>query len=114
MTTSSNWLFNFILAFVTPYMVDSGPGNANLGVKVFFIWTAFCVLAVVFVWALIYETKGLALEEVDVLYTKVSKAWQSPRFRKTAGRGHLELDTVAEDKDSAHHVEIRAGGIEKV
>ncbi|KAK5203058.1 Plasma membrane low glucose sensor [Exophiala xenobiotica] len=67
MTTSSNWLFNFILAFVTPYMADTGPGNAGLGVKVFFVWTAFCLMAVVFVWALIYETKGLSLEQVDEL-----------------------------------------------
>jgi hypothetical protein len=33
----SDHLFNFILAFVTPYMADPGPGNADLGVKVFFV-----------------------------------------------------------------------------
>jgi hypothetical protein len=30
---------------------------------------------------MIYETKGLALEQVDELYGVVSKAWQSKSFR---------------------------------
>jgi MFS transporter, SP family, sugar:H+ symporter len=38
MTTASNWLLNWAIAYATPYMVDSGPGNANLQSKVFFIW----------------------------------------------------------------------------
>jgi SP family sugar:H+ symporter-like MFS transporter len=59
-------------------MVNSGPGNANLGAKVFFVWGGFCFICTFFVWAMIYETKGLSLEQVDELYGKVSKAWQSP------------------------------------
>ncbi len=101
MTTSSNWLFNFILAFVTPYMVDSGPGNAGLGVKVFFIWTAFCLLAVVFVWSMIYETKGLSLEHVDELYNNVSQARLSPVYLKQMG---IQAN---QDSESPLEVEIK-------
>jgi SP family sugar:H+ symporter-like MFS transporter len=36
LSTASNWLWNFILGYVTPYMVDSDEGN--LGAKVFFVW----------------------------------------------------------------------------
>ena len=61
-------------------MVDSGPGNANMGAKVFFVWGGCCFICIFFVWAMIYETKGLSLEQVDELYGKVSKAWQSPGF----------------------------------
>jgi SP family sugar:H+ symporter-like MFS transporter len=32
---------------------------------------------------MIYETKGLALEEVDELYGTVDKAWKSKAFRPT-------------------------------
>lgn len=64
-------------------MVNSGPGNANLGAKVFFIWGGCCFICIFFVWAMIYETKGLALEQVDELYAKVGKAWQSPGFIPT-------------------------------
>ncbi|KAK9320531.1 general substrate transporter [Lipomyces orientalis] len=78
--TMSNWLWNFGIGYATPYMVDSGPGNANLGPKVFFIWGTFCLFAVGFVYLFVYETKGLSLEEVDELYEKVSKARHSAAF----------------------------------
>lgn len=29
---------DFAIAYATPYMVDEGPGYANLGSKVFFVW----------------------------------------------------------------------------
>ncbi|KAG2730812.1 hypothetical protein G9P44_005961 [Scheffersomyces stipitis] len=37
-------------------------------------------LVVFFVWYLVYETKGLTLEQIDEMYEKVPKAWQSTRF----------------------------------
>ena len=61
------------------YLVDAD--HANLQSKVFFIWGGACLVAIFFVWALIYETKGLTLEQVDELYGMVDKAWQSKHFR---------------------------------
>ena len=83
MTTASNWLLNFAIAYSTPYMVDPGAGNANLGSKVFFVWGGFCVICCVFVHFCIYETKGLSLEQVDELFAKVPHAWQSKGFQPT-------------------------------
>ncbi|KAK8162688.1 general substrate transporter [Phyllosticta citrichinensis] len=80
MTTASNWLLNWAIAYSTPYMVDDGPGNANMGAKVFFVWGTCCFICIIFVWACIYETKGLSLEQVDELYEKVDRAWKSPGF----------------------------------
>jgi SP family sugar:H+ symporter-like MFS transporter len=37
MTTATNWLLNFALAYATPYMVNEGKGYANLQSKVFFV-----------------------------------------------------------------------------
>jgi SP family sugar:H+ symporter-like MFS transporter len=37
MTTASNWLLNFSIAYATPYMVNEGKGYANLQSKVFFV-----------------------------------------------------------------------------
>jgi MFS transporter, SP family, sugar:H+ symporter len=50
---------------------------------VFFIWGGCCFICIFFVYTMIYETKGLALEQVDELYAKVSHAWQSPGFQPT-------------------------------
>ncbi|KAL8711272.1 MAG: hypothetical protein Q9225_007141 [Loekoesia sp. 1 TL-2023] len=83
MTTASNWLLNWAIAYSTPYMVNGGKGNANLQGKVFFVWGGFCLICAFFVWGLIYETKGLSLEQVDELYGKCSKAWKSKGFRPT-------------------------------
>jgi len=58
MTTATNWLLNFAIAYATPYMVnDGGAGYANLGSRVFFVWGSFCFICIFFVWMLIYETK---------------------------------------------------------
>ena len=80
MTTASNWLFNWAIAYATPYLVNSGTGNANLQAKIFFVWGGCCLICIFFVWGMIYETKGLSLEEVDELYEKVGHAWKSDGF----------------------------------
>lgn len=69
---ASNWLWNFAIGYATPYLVDSGPHNANLGVKVFFIWGCTCFCGGAFVYFCVPETKGLSLEEVDRMYATTS------------------------------------------
>lgn len=94
MCIASNWLFNWTLAYSTPYLVDSGPGNANLGSSVFFIWGGFTFVAIFFVYFFIYETKGLSLEEVDELYHSVKAARHSPGWTPVANyRENLEHGT---------------------
>jgi SP family sugar:H+ symporter-like MFS transporter len=92
-TTASNWLLNWAIAYATPYMVD--PAHANLGSKVFFVWGSFCFVCIAFVWFMIYETKGLSLEEVDELYGIVDKAWLSAKFRPAIKFAEVEKDGEA-------------------
>lgn len=61
--TLYNRLWNFVIGFITPYMVDSDQGN--LRTKVFFIWGATCTACAIFAYLLVSETKGLSLEQVD-------------------------------------------------
>ncbi|KZO91619.1 general substrate transporter [Calocera viscosa TUFC12733] len=65
LSTASNWLWNCIIAVITPYLVGTQQGDANLGPKVFFLWGALCVTCFLFAFFLIPETKGLSLEQVD-------------------------------------------------
>ncbi|CAI7605608.1 unnamed protein product [Penicillium palitans] len=105
-TTATNWLLNWAIAYATPYMVNSGPGNANLQSKVFFIWGGFCFVCGVFVYTCIYETKGLSLEQVDELYAKVPRAWNSvgwvPAVNYTE---QLEFDAGEKKAEAATHLE---------
>jgi MFS family permease len=63
LSTASNWLWNTIIAVITPYMVGSDKGN--LKSSVFFIWGGLCTCAFVYSYFLVPETKGLSLEQVD-------------------------------------------------
>jgi SP family sugar:H+ symporter-like MFS transporter len=63
LSTASNWLWNCIIAVITPYMVATDKGN--LQAKVFFIWGTLCTACFIYAYFLIPETKGLSLEQVD-------------------------------------------------
>lgn len=119
MTTASNWLLNWAIAYATPYLVDTGPGDAGLESKVFFLWGSFCFICFFFVWGMIYETKGLSLEQVDELYYKVPHAWKSPGFVPTVsfqdvqdvggdaqrGASLADMENIAMRKKSVTHEE---------
>ncbi|KAF7586781.1 High-affinity glucose transporter rgt2 [Aspergillus hancockii] len=105
-TTATNWLLNWAIAYATPYMVNSGPGNANLQSKVFFIWGGFCLIAGIFVYTCIYETKGLTLEQVDELYAKIPVAWRSHEFVPSVH--YTDVRDVAEGHAKAKLSELEA------
>ncbi|EFX03061.1 major facilitator superfamily transporter monosaccharide [Grosmannia clavigera kw1407] len=82
-TTATNWLLNWAIAYSTPYLVNYGSGYANLQSKIFFIWFACCFLCISFVYFFIYETKGLSLEQIDQLYGEVKVARKSTSWKPT-------------------------------
>jgi MFS transporter, SP family, sugar:H+ symporter len=100
MTTATNWLLNWAIAYSTPYLVSSGPGNANLQVKVFFIWGSCCFVCIAFVYFFIYETKGLTLEQVDEMYEKINKAYKSKHFVPSTNFREIE-EALAENRKAS-------------
>jgi len=68
LSAASNWLWNFAISFATPYLVNVGPHDAGLKAKVFFIWGSTCFCCIIFSYFCIPETKGLSLEQIDILY----------------------------------------------
>ena len=65
---------------LAPFLVNVGPGDAGLQSKVFFIWGSTCACCIVFTYFCIPETKGLSLEQVDLLY-QYTNPWNSVEFR---------------------------------
>lgn len=63
LSTASNWLWNTIIAVITPFMVGADRGNMKS--SVFFVWGGLCTCAFVYTYFLVPETKGLTLEQVD-------------------------------------------------
>ncbi|THH28577.1 hypothetical protein EUX98_g5616 [Antrodiella citrinella] len=81
LSIASNWLWNFGIAYATPYLVNAGAGNADLGVKVFFLWGSTCLCCTIFAFLCVPETKGLSLEQIDLLYLN-SSILGSVEYRK--------------------------------
>ncbi|OQD79071.1 hypothetical protein PENANT_c063G02325 [Penicillium antarcticum] len=112
MTTAANWFFNWLLSFITPYLTGAlNPTQSN----VFWIWGSFCWIALVFVYTMIYETKGMALEQVNELYENVPKAWKSPGYHCAEPRT-LSVSEVHNKKwvnDDMKHSELALEDVEK-
>ncbi|EGF99244.1 uncharacterized protein MELLADRAFT_40379 [Melampsora larici-populina 98AG31] len=98
LSTASNWALNFAIGYMTPYLVDVGPGKAGLKSNVFWIWGAFCGICFVFTFFFIPETKGLSLEQVDDLYQN-SSILGSNRYRQQllSGEGQRSEGTDADE-----------------
>lgn len=96
LSTASNWLWNCIIAVITPYMV--GKDAANLREKVFFIWGSLCTLCFIYAYLLVPETKGLTLEQVDRMLEettpRTSSKWR-PHTTFAAEMGLTEKGTLA-------------------
>ncbi|KAL2784446.1 general substrate transporter [Aspergillus keveii] len=96
LSTASNWLWNCIIAVITPYMVDADKGN--LKSRVFFIWGSLCACAFVYTYFLIPETKGLTLEQVDKMMEettpRTSAKWK-PHGTYAAEMGFTGKDVAA-------------------
>lgn len=102
LSTASNWLWNCVIAVITPYIVDKDKGN--LGVKVFFVWGSALSLCFVFAFFLVPETKGLTLEQVDKMLeesTPMTSAKWKPHntFAQEMGMTEKSVETGGQE----HH-----------
>lgn len=95
-STASNWLLNFGIAYGTPYMVGGGSGSLDMGTKVFYVWGAFCILAGFFVYCMVYETSKISLEQIDEMYERVDFAWNSKKFEPSWSFQQLRDDGFAD------------------
>ncbi|RMY31621.1 hypothetical protein D0866_07170 [Hortaea werneckii] len=80
LSTASNWLWNTIIAVITPYMVNQDEGN--LKSNIFWIWGGLCTCAFVYAYFLVPETKGLSLEQVDKMMEETTPR-TSAKWRPT-------------------------------
>jgi len=102
LSTASNWLWNTIIAVITPYMV--GEDKGNLRSNVFFIWGALCTSALIYTYFLVPETKGLSLEQIDKMMEestpRTSAKWRPTKtFAESMGRtaeGKLDTEVLAD------------------
>jgi sugar porter (SP) family MFS transporter len=99
LSTASNWLWNTIIAVITPYMTGAKYGNMKS--SVFFVWGGLCTCAFVYAYFLVPETKGLTLEQVDKMMEettpRTSAKWKPHQtFASTIGAGdYMDKEIIA-------------------
>ena len=66
---AAQWLFNALVANSFPLVNESTLNQHSFnGALPYFIFASFCVVAMIFVWKLVPETKGKTLEEMEELW----------------------------------------------
>ena len=69
--SASNWLWGFLISFFTSFITDA------IHFYYGFVFMGCLVFSIFFVYFMIYETKGLTLEEIDELYSTKVVPWKS-------------------------------------
>ncbi|RSL57230.1 hypothetical protein CEP53_006559 [Fusarium sp. AF-6] len=102
LSTASNWLWNFLLAFFTPFITK------DIDFRYGYVFAGCNILGGLLVYFFVIEGQGRTLEEIDTMYLEhvnpmKSSKWQPPppeemsRIRKQAGTD-LETAVVSEDE----------------
>lgn len=108
LSTASNWLWNTIIAVITPYMV--GETHGNLKSSVFFVWGGLCTCAFVYSYFLVPETKGLSLEQVDRMMEETTPRTSAGWKPTTTFAGGLDHHGVS-DKGMVEAAEHRSSAV---
>ena len=103
LSTASNWFWNFLLAFFTPFI------TGDIDFRYGYVFAACNVLGGLVVYFFVIEGQGRTLEEIDTMYIQHVIPWQSnkwiappaseiARIRAEAGTGDVPLD-IGEKQD---------------
>ncbi|PCH34606.1 general substrate transporter [Wolfiporia cocos MD-104 SS10] len=105
LATASNWLWNFLLAFFTPFIVKA------IHFRYGFVFAACNLTGAVVVYFFLYESSDLSLESVDMMYgDPYCKPWTS---RTWAPAGFTSRADLVEQSRAAEAHKPLAGGREE-
>ncbi|KAJ4376036.1 hexose transporter hxt5 [Neocucurbitaria cava] len=74
LSTASNWLWNFLLAFFTPFI--TGAIDFRYG----YVFAGTNILGGLIVYFFVIEGQGRTLEEIDTMYLMGVKPWESSKW----------------------------------
>jgi len=74
LSTASNWLWNFLLAFFTPFITEA------IDFRYGYVFAGTNILGGLIVYFFVIEGKGRTLEEIDTMYLMGVKPWESAKW----------------------------------
>jgi len=106
LSTASNWLWNFLLAFFTPFIVSA------IDFRYGFVFAACNLTGAIIVYFFLYESSDLSLESVDNMYNDPNcKPWTS---RSWAPAGYASrYDLVQQTKAAEAHKPLASGALDE-
>lgn len=91
--SATQWLFNFVITYVTPAAIS------NIGWRTFIMFGVFCFAMATWVLGFVRETKGRSLEEMDVLFSRV---WAFGKLRYPERESEYEKEKDEKDVSFEH------------
>ena len=101
LSTTSNWISNFIIAFITP------PLFASIGGGYYFLLVGFCVISGIFVYFVYPETAHKTLEELGSVFND-----QSTDEKEQEAGIHVPQSQRSESSDSEPKLRASVGSAE--
>jgi len=94
--TAGNWSWNFLLTFFTPFITSA------IQFRYGYVFAGCNLIAVVVVFLFYYESSGLALEQVDTMYTDPTvKPWQSSSWIPKGHKSRYDAAEAAKEEQIA-------------
>ncbi|KAI9734808.1 MAG: hexose transporter hxt1 [Cirrosporium novae-zelandiae] len=88
LSTASNWIFNFLIAFFTPFITSA------IDYRYGYIFASCCFAGAVLVYFCLIESKGRTLEEIDTMYILYVKPWESENWVAPEGEDLVDADKL--------------------
>ncbi|KAJ9116258.1 hypothetical protein QFC24_006773 [Naganishia onofrii] len=98
--TATNWLWNFLVGFFSSKIA------ADIGPLILLIFAGVLVFGCVYIYLMLPETSGLALEEIDEMYTLHIKPWKSSSWIPPSRIEAARRDGTLNEKDEVVHSEL--------
>ncbi|KIJ67307.1 hypothetical protein HYDPIDRAFT_165963 [Hydnomerulius pinastri MD-312] len=106
LSTAANWLWNFLLAFFTPFI------SSAIDYRYGYVFAACNLTGAVVVYLFLYESSDLSLESVNMMYTDpnckpwTSRQWAPPGFSS-------RQDLIEQTKAAEHSKPLASGALEE-
>jgi len=101
LATSSNWTFNFLISFFTPFI------TGDIDFRYGYVFASCCFAGAVVVYFFLCETQGRSLEEIDTMYILRVPPRKSSKWRPEEGE-----DLVTADRLNLEPVQGTSGRME--
>ncbi|KAF9884776.1 hexose transporter hxt1 [Aspergillus nanangensis] len=98
LATASNWLWNFLLAFFTPFITSA------IDFRFGYVFAGCLFLAAGLVYVAVIEGRGRTLEEIDTMYVNKVPPWKSSKYVFPDAVGEEEGRPSSEKHGASHHL----------